>query len=112
MLGSPELAGVPVPIPLPLREVVARLSADLIAQTGRIVAHDLIARFGIARPRLVVAGLNPHAGEDGAPRQEDFDVARPAVERLQAGGDGARGPLPARTFLHAAARARHDDALA
>jgi 4-hydroxythreonine-4-phosphate dehydrogenase len=112
MLWAPELAVVPVTIHLPLREVVARLSADLIVQTGRIVAHDLIARFGIARPRLVVAGLNPHAGEDGALGKEDFDVVRPAVERLQADGVDARGPLPADTLFHAAARSSYDVALA
>jgi 4-hydroxythreonine-4-phosphate dehydrogenase len=112
MLWSPELAVVPVTIHLPLREVVARLSADLIVQTGRIVAHDLIARFGIARPRLVVAGLNPHAGEDGALGKEDIDVVRPAVERLQADGIDARGPLPADTLFHAAARSTYDVALA
>jgi 4-hydroxythreonine-4-phosphate dehydrogenase len=112
MLWSPELAVVPVTIHLPLREVVARLSTDLIVQTGRIVAHDLTARFGVARPRLVVAGLNPHAGEDGALGREDFDVVRPAVERLQADGIDARGPLPADTLFHAAARAGYDVALA
>jgi 4-hydroxythreonine-4-phosphate dehydrogenase len=112
MLWSPELAVVPVTIHLPLREVVERLSADLIVETGRIVAHDLGARFGIACPRLVVAGLNPHAGEDGALGSEDFDVVRPAVERLQADGIDARGPLPADTLFHAAARASYDAALA
>jgi 4-hydroxythreonine-4-phosphate dehydrogenase len=112
MLWSPELAVVPVTIHLPLREVVARLSTDLIVQTGRIVARDLIARFGIARPRLVVAGLNPHAGEEGALGKEDLDVVQPAVERLQADGIDARGPLPADTLFHAAARASYDVALA
>jgi 4-hydroxythreonine-4-phosphate dehydrogenase len=112
MLWSPELAVVPVTIHLPLREVVARLSTDLIVQTGRIVARDLIARFGIARPRLVVAGLNPHAGEDGALGKEDLDVVQPAVERLRADGIDARGPLPADTLFHAAARASYDAALA
>jgi 4-hydroxythreonine-4-phosphate dehydrogenase len=112
MLWSPELAVVPVTIHLPLREVVGRLSADLIVQTGRIVARDLLARFGIARPRLVVAGLNPHAGEDGALGSEDRDMVRPAVERLQADGIDARGPLPADTLFHPAARASYDVALA
>jgi 4-hydroxythreonine-4-phosphate dehydrogenase len=112
MLWSPELAVVPVTIHLPLREVVARLSTDLIVQTGRIVARDLIARFGIARPRLVVAGLNPHAGEDGALGKEDLDVVQPAVERLRADGIDARGPLPADTLFHAAARSSYDVALA
>jgi 4-hydroxythreonine-4-phosphate dehydrogenase len=112
MLWSPELAVVPVTIHLPLREVVTRLSADLIVRTGRIVAHDLTARFGIARPRLAVAGLNPHAGEDGALGREDLDLVRPAVERLRAEGIDARGPLPADTLFHAAARAGYDVALA
>ncbi|HEY6259413.1 MAG TPA: 4-hydroxythreonine-4-phosphate dehydrogenase PdxA [Xanthobacteraceae bacterium] len=112
MLWSPELAVVPVTIHLPLREVVARLSADLIFETGRIVARDLSARFGIARPRLVVAGLNPHAGEDGALGAEDRDVVQPAVERLRAEGIDARGPLSADTLFHAAARASYDAALA
>ena len=66
MLWSPELAVVPVTIHLPLAEVVHALTTDLIVETGRIVAHDLANRFGIKRPRLAIAGLNPHAGEDGA----------------------------------------------
>jgi 4-hydroxythreonine-4-phosphate dehydrogenase len=112
LLWSPELAVVPVTIHLPLREVVSRLTADLIVQTGRIVAHDLAARFGIARPRLAIAGLNPHAGEDGALGLEDLEVVRPAVERLRQEGIDARGPLPADTMFHAAARASYDVALA
>jgi 4-hydroxythreonine-4-phosphate dehydrogenase len=112
MLWSPELAVVPVTIHMPLREVVAKLSTDLILRTGRIVAHDLTARFGIARPRLAVAGLNPHAGEEGALGREDLDMVRPAVERLQAEGIDARGPLPADTLFHAAARASYDVVLA
>jgi 4-hydroxythreonine-4-phosphate dehydrogenase len=112
MLWSPELAVVPVTIHLPLRDVVARLSSDLIARTGRIVAHDLKTRFGIVRPRLAVAGLNPHAGEDGALGTEDRDLVRPAVERLRAEGIDARGPLPADALFHAGARAGYDAALA
>ena len=71
MLWSPELAVVPVTIHLPVRDVPQRLTADLIVETGRIVARDLRERFGIARPRLALAGLNPHAGEDGALGDED-----------------------------------------
>jgi 4-hydroxythreonine-4-phosphate dehydrogenase len=112
MLWSPELAVVPVTIHLPLKDVIARLTADLVVETGRIVARDLRDRFGIARPRLVVAGLNPHAGEDGALGDEDRDLVRPAVERLIADGIDARGPLPADSLFHAAARARYDAALA
>ena len=78
----------------------------------RIVAHDLAHRFGIARPRLAIAGLNPHAGEEGALGDEDLVMVRPAVERLRALGIDARGPLPADTMFHAAARATYDVALA
>ncbi len=112
MLWSPELAVVPVTIHLPLREVMARLTTELVVTTGRIVAHDLAARFDIARPRLAIAGLNPHAGEDGALGEEDHAVVRPAVDRLKAEGIDARGPLPADTLFHAAARATYDAALA
>ena len=112
MLWSPELAVVPVTIHLPLREVVTRLTTDLIVSTGRIVARGLAERFGVARPRLAVAGLNPHAGEDGALGAEDRTVVGPAVERLHAEGIEARGPLPADTLFHAAARVTYDAVLA
>ena len=111
MLWSPELAVVPVTIHLPLKDVVSRLTGDLVVETGRIVAHDLRERFGIARPRLAIAGLNPHAGEDGAMGDEDLTVVRPAIERLNADGIDARGPLSADTMFHEAARATYDAAL-
>jgi 4-hydroxythreonine-4-phosphate dehydrogenase len=112
MLWSPELAVVPVTIHLPLKDVVAKLTTELVVTTGRIVAHDLRERFGLARPRLAVAGLNPHAGEEGALGEEDITVVRPAVERLKAEGIDARGPLPADSLFHAAARQTYDVALA
>ena len=112
MLWSPELAVVPVTIHLPLRDVVRTLTADLVVETGRIAAADLKARFGIARPRLAVAGLNPHAGEEGTLGDEDLTIVRPAVERLNAEGIDARGPLPADSLFHQAARASYDVALA
>jgi 4-hydroxythreonine-4-phosphate dehydrogenase len=111
MLWAPELAVVPVTIHMPVKYVPQRLTRDLIFETGRVVARDLIARFGIARPRLAVAGLNPHAGEDGALGDEDASVVRPAVERLIADGIDARGPLPADSMFHAAARQTYDAAL-
>jgi 4-hydroxythreonine-4-phosphate dehydrogenase len=111
LLWSEELAVVPVTIHLPLREVFTRLTTELIVATGRIVARDLAARFRIAQPRLAVAGLNPHAGEDGALGAEDASIVAPAVERLRAEGIDAFGPLPADTLFHAAARARYDVAL-
>jgi 4-hydroxythreonine-4-phosphate dehydrogenase len=112
MLWSPELAVVPVTIHLPLAEVPQRLDRGLIELTGRIVERDLRERFGIARPRLAIAGLNPHAGEDGALGPEDLAVVKPAVDRLRQEGIDARGPLPADTMFHAAARASYDAALA
>src|SRR5678816_2469778 len=63
MLWSPEVAVVPVTIHVPFKDVPGHLTRDLIFETGRVVARDLTERFGIARPRLAVAGLNPHAGE-------------------------------------------------
>src|SRR5438874_220763 len=112
MLWAPELAVVPVTIHLPLKDVVEKLTIDLIVETGRIVARDLRQRFGIPRPRLAVAGLNPHAGEEGALGDEDITVVRPAVERLRADGMDAVGPLPADSLFHRDARARYDVALA
>jgi 4-hydroxythreonine-4-phosphate dehydrogenase len=111
MLWSPELAVVPVTIHLALRDVPKRLTVELLVETGRIVARDLQARFGLRRPRLAVAGLNPHAGEEGTMGDEDITILTPAIARLTADGIDARGPLPADTLFHAAARATYDVAL-
>ncbi|MDO8876938.1 MAG: 4-hydroxythreonine-4-phosphate dehydrogenase PdxA [Pseudolabrys sp.] len=111
LLWSNELAVVPVTIHLPLKDVVTQLSTDLIVETGRIVARDLIARFGIARPRIAVAGLNPHAGEEGTLGEEDSAIVAPAVARLRAEGIDAVGPLPADTMFHERARAAYDVAM-
>ena len=111
MLWSSELAVVPVTIHLPLKDVVTALTSDLIVQTGRIVAHDLRERFGVARPRIAVAGLNPHAGEAGAMGEEDVSIVAPAVARLKAEGIDVLGPLPADTMFHEKARASYDVAL-
>jgi 4-hydroxythreonine-4-phosphate dehydrogenase len=111
MLWSSELAVVPVTIHLPLREVVAALSTDLIVETGRIVARDLSARFGVKRPRIAIAGLNPHAGEAGALGEEDATIVAPAVAQLKAEGIDVLGPLPADTMFHERARATYDVAL-
>ena len=111
LLWSEELAVVPVTIHIPLKDIPALLTEDLIVETGRIVARDFATRFGIERPRIAVAGLNPHAGEDGTLGQEDLLVVKPAVERLKAEGIDARGPLSADTMFHPAARATYDVAL-
>jgi 4-hydroxythreonine-4-phosphate dehydrogenase len=111
MLWSPELTVVPVTIHLPLKEIFQHLSIELIVETGRIVARDLANRFGLGRPRLAIAGLNPHAGEAGSLGEEDRAIVAPAVTALVAEGIDATGPLPADSMFHEAARASYDAAL-
>ncbi len=112
MLWSELLAVVPVTVHIALSEVPSALTTDLIVLTGRIVARELKSRFGIARPRLALAGLNPHAGESGAMGTEDGTVIAPAIEILRQEGIEVAGPLPADTMFHARARSRYDAALA
>lgn len=111
MLAGPKLRAIPVTIHIPLKDVPAALSTDLIAETCRIAHHDLKTRFGIDKPRLAVAGLNPHAGEDGAIGREDQDIIHPAIFKLRAEGLHVFGPLPADTMFHDEARARYDVAI-
>ncbi|MGX7705335.1 4-hydroxythreonine-4-phosphate dehydrogenase PdxA [Methylobacterium sp. Gmos1] len=112
LLWSEELAVVPVTIHVALRRVPELLTAELVVEIARIVDRDMRARFGLASPRLVLAGLNPHAGEAGTMGTEDRDVLAPAIERLRAEGIAITGPHPADTLFHARARATYDVALA
>jgi 4-hydroxythreonine-4-phosphate dehydrogenase len=112
MLWSEQLAVVPVTVHIPLADVPSALTTDLIVLTGRIVARELRERFGIPNPRLALAGLNPHAGENGAMGTEDGSIIAPAIEILRQEGIEATGPLPADTMFHARARGRYDAALA
>ena len=111
MLWSPDLAVVPVTIHVSLREAIEQLSDRLIVKTARIVVADMQRRFGVAQPRLALSGLNPHAGEDGSLGSEDHEIIAPAVAILQNQGIDARGPLPADTMFHPAARAGYDCAI-
>lgn len=111
MLWSPGLAVVPVTIHVALREAIETLSSRLIVQTCRIVIADLRRRFGISHPRLAVAGLNPHAGEDGALGTEDIEVIAPAIASLRNAGFDVRGPIAADTMFRAAARETYDCAI-
>jgi len=111
MLWAQELAVVPITIHIPLAEAPKRLTRALIVETGAIVARDLRERFGIVAPRLAFSGLNPHAGEDGALGREEIETIAPAIEELRARGVDARGPFPADTMFHAAARKNYDVAL-
>lgn len=111
MLACPELKVVPVTIHLPLKRAVADLTSEMIVETGEILARDLKRRFGKARPRIAVAGLNPHAGEGGALGKEDDEIVRPAIEALKKLGIDATGPWAPDSMFHADARATYDAAL-
>ncbi|WP_338466616.1 4-hydroxythreonine-4-phosphate dehydrogenase PdxA [Novosphingobium sp. ZN18A2] len=111
MLAGPSLRVVPVTVHVALRDVPGLLTVELIRTRATIAANALARDFGITRPRLAVAGLNPHAGEDGRMGREDMEIVAPAVEALRTAGIDAVGPLPADTMFHAEARARYDVAI-
>ena len=111
LLACPELRVVPVTIHEPLKQAIARLTPELIIEVARLTAAGLRQDFGIAAPRLAIAGLNPHAGEDGTLGTEDRDIVAPAVAALRAAGIDARGPIPPDTMFTAKARPGYDVAL-
>ncbi|MEI7873378.1 MAG: 4-hydroxythreonine-4-phosphate dehydrogenase PdxA [Alphaproteobacteria bacterium] len=111
MLACPGLRVVPVTIHLGLAEAVRTLDTAGIVRVGRIAVSGLISLFGIARPRLVVAALNPHAGEQGTMGDEEQRAITPAIEALRRDGIDVRGPAPADTLFHEAARTTYDAAL-
>jgi 4-hydroxythreonine-4-phosphate dehydrogenase len=98
-------------IHIALADVARTLTADAIVHVGRVTASALKRDFGIAEPRIAVAALNPHAGENGAMGREDIEIVAPAVARLQAAGIHATGPHPSDTLFHERARARYDAVL-
>lgn len=112
MLASPELRVTLATTHLPLSAVPAAVAAELLERTLRIVARSLAAEFGIARPRIAVLGLNPHAGEGGHMGREELDIIVPLLERLRGEGMDLLGPLPADTAFVPAMRARYDVVLA
>lgn len=112
MLSCPGLRVVPVTVHEPLRNVPTSLSTDMIAEKGIILARALKNDLGIARPRIAVAGLNPHAGEEGHIGREEIDMIAPAMKLIAQEEDvELLGPLPPDTMFHAAARLRYDAAL-
>ena len=111
MLAGPTLRTVPVTTHLPFAQVAGALSIGLIEARGRAALRGLQRNFGIAEPRLAVAGLNPHAGEGGALGREEIDLIMPAIEALRAEGWLVTGPHAADTMFHGAARAQYDAAL-
>ncbi|HEU4820604.1 MAG TPA: 4-hydroxythreonine-4-phosphate dehydrogenase PdxA [Qipengyuania sp.] len=112
MLAGPSLRTVPLTVHCALAEVPRLLSVELILAKGRIVAEALRRDFGIAAPRLVVCGLNPHAGEQGRMGHEEAAIIAPAIAALQAEGIDATGPHPADALFAPRARATYDAALA
>jgi 4-hydroxythreonine-4-phosphate dehydrogenase len=111
MLACPGLRVVPATIHIPLSEVPAALTEALLEETIRITHAGLVRDFGIAAPRIAVAGLNPHAGEGGAMGWEEERMIRPLLARLKAEGLDVKGPYPADTMFHAAARKGYDAAV-
>ncbi len=111
MLACDALRVVPVTIHIPLAAVPAALTPALLEEALRVTCAGLQRDFGIAAPRLAVAGLNPHAGESGTMGAEDAAVIAPVLDRLRAEGMALSGPLPADTMFHPAARARYDSAV-
>ena len=101
----------PVTTHVPLGQVAERLTPALIEARGRAVMRGLQRNFGLAEPRLAVAGLNPHAGEGGSLGREEIELIQPAIDALRAEGWEVAGPLPADTMFHEAARSRYDAAL-
>lgn len=108
MLACTGLRVVPVTVHIALKDVPQRLTTANIVAAGRITARALASDFGLSRPRLAIAGLNPHAGEHGAMGREEIELIVPAVEALRAEGHVVSGPFPADTLFHAAARERYD----
>ncbi|MFA7434517.1 MAG: 4-hydroxythreonine-4-phosphate dehydrogenase PdxA [Gemmobacter sp.] len=111
MLACEGLRVVPATIHIPLAEVPAALTAEGLEATIRITHAALIRDFAQPRPRIAVAGLNPHAGEGGAMGTEEITLIAPLLDRLRAEGMQIAGPLPADTMFHPAARARYDAAV-
>ncbi len=111
MLASPMLRVVPVTVHLALRAALDTLTSAAIVRASLTTAAALAGDFGIAQPRLAIAGLNPHAGEDGHMGREEITLIRPALEALQARGLDVSGPWPPDTMFTAKSRTRYDAAI-
>lgn len=99
MLMAGRLRVALVTTHLPLRDVGDKITQQRLERIARILEQELYTRFGIQQPRILVAGLNPHAGEHGHLGREEIDVIQPVLERLRAEGLNFEGPLPADTLF-------------
>jgi len=111
MLAIPGLRVVPATIHVPLATIPALITQDRILHAARTTLSALAQDFGITEPRLAIAGLNPHAGEEGRIGREEIEVIGPAAEQLRAEGLSVTGPLPADTLFHEHARRSYDAVL-
>lgn len=111
MLACPGLRVVPVTVHLSLARAAASLTTDAIVHAGHVTATALRDDFAIARPRLAITALNPHAGEGGALGREEADIIAPAIAKLRGDGLDVTGPAPADTLFHPRARETYDAAL-
>jgi 4-hydroxythreonine-4-phosphate dehydrogenase len=111
MLAGANLRVVPLTIHVPLAQIFRHITKDSIVATGEIVLDSLKRDFGCNVPRLAIAGLNPHAGEDGTMGREEIEIIAPAIAALRAKGHNVLGPLPADSMFHEDARVRYDAAL-
>ncbi len=112
MLCAGSLRVIPATIHIPVRDVPHTLTPELIIETVQITYQALRNDFAITAPRVVLTGLNPHAGEDGAIGDEEERIIKPAIAQLRADGINVRGPLPADTLFHKTARKTYDAAVA
>lgn len=108
MLVSNQMRTVPLTIHIPLADVEKLISKELINETAHIISCDMKKYFGMQSPRILVAGLNPHAGESGAMGKTEIDIIEPAIRALKREGLNISGPFPADTLFHAAARKTYD----
>jgi 4-hydroxythreonine-4-phosphate dehydrogenase len=111
MLASPHLKVVPVTVHASLRASIAMLTTSMIVEASRTTATALRRDFGLASPRLAVAGINPHAGEQGALGDEETTIIQPAIDTLRGDGIDVSGPWPPDTMFTPAARKRYDVAI-
>jgi 4-hydroxythreonine-4-phosphate dehydrogenase len=111
MLASPHLKVVPVTVHASLRASIAMLTTRMIVDAARTTAIALRRDFGLASPRLAIAGLNPHAGEQGALGDEETTLIQPAIDTLRGEGIDVSGPWPPDTMFTPAARKRYDVAI-
>ena len=111
MLASPDLRVVPITVHASLRRMLEMITTDRIVAVTRVTIAALKHHWGIARPRVAIAGLNPHAGEDGTMGEEEITIIAPAIAALRAEGHDVSGPFAADSMFTPEARARYDVAM-